>query len=147
MSSSGIGLASPGTTLRGGPSSNTPEFLMYWWSNGDFYRYCKTKTKQTLRLQKITAKNKATFILDRNDPDVTKLTVELDGEQIAFYESLEEMGLPHGMALCPYAYVGKRDDKFHLVHTSLARRSVAVGDSSLAMLIKGCPRLLQTAFF
>lgn len=85
---------------------------------------------------------KVCFVLDRNDPDVTRLTVEVAGEEIQTYESLEEMGLPKGLALCPYAYVGKKDDNFHLVHTSKARRSVAVGDGSLAMLIKGCPRLL-----
>ena len=112
------------------------------WPSGDLYGYCSSKSKVSHRLTRFAKDAKVTYVLDRTDKAVTKMTLFIDGKEVKSFPSLETLGLPANTDLHPYAYIGRKDDKVGLIHDSHARRPTAVGDNGLAALVKGCPLLL-----
>ena len=142
MTSSGVGFGAENTDLTRGLSSSRPKFAWYMWPSGDLYGYCSTRSKVSHRVTRFTKGAKVTFVLDRTAKDVTSLTLSINDKEVKSFPSLEKLGLPPNTTLCPYAYVGRKDDKIGLIHDSQARRKFAVGDAGLAALVKGCPQLL-----
>ena len=142
MTSSGVGFGTDTTDLSRGLSSSRPKFAWYIWPSGDLYGYCATRSKVSHRVTRFTKGAKVTFVLDRTDKTKTSLKVSINDKEVKSFPSLETLGLPPNTTLCPYAYVGRKDDKVGLIHDSVARRQFAVGDAGLAALVKGCPQLL-----
>ena len=141
MSNGAIGIATNDQPLGTSPTQYNSTFMIYFWLNGDAFCYCKNRSRQTFKFATYKAGDNVRFILDRHEEDTTELTVEINDKQVYNFASLENIGMPKGTVLCPYAYI-QYNDKLALLHTQKSRRPFAVGDAKLAVLLEKCTQLL-----